>query len=141
MQDIANKIHEIANNQFTKEKVDDFWRVIESVRWDGDQSVYEIRNNLMTMMSPTTASLYNKILTAYATALLKVHEHNIDNEITNAAAQLGAFNEVGLGKLNYDTVVNSESWYIELRDSDNSFENAIPDEDDYYFTSTVLDVY
>lgn len=136
--------HNTAISLHTKNSVDEFWRLVDSIRWSADESDADsIRHELMQQLSPSDAKKMKRIATFYVMQLvnqmMQWHSYNEISKMYSLPLLEGAAsNIIGGGQFNFDEYVRSPQYIVsELKNVNvgNTFLDALPDEDEYFRTS------
>lgn len=139
------QIHSSAASRFSKDQINEFWRVIDSINWPERQDATVVKSDLMMQMSPRSADINKRIATFYALNLVnefKNWQHIQDDTKTYNLydVECAASNVIGGGKINYEEHFKSPQYLIsEINSVDiaNNFLRSLPSEDDYYSSSTL----
>lgn len=136
------QIHNSAASRFSKDQINEFWRVVDSINWQERQNAVAVKGDLMTQMSPRTADVTKRIAMFYILNLVnefKNWQHNQDDYSTHNLYDLecAASNVLGGGKLNYEEFFKTPHYLqneLDQVDALNNFLRSLPSEDDYYTT-------
>jgi hypothetical protein len=137
------QIHSSAVSRFSKDQINEFWRVVDSINWPERQDATVVRSDLMMQMSPRSAEVTKRIATFYALNLVnefKSWQHSQDDTKTYNLYDLecAASNVIGGGKINYEEYFKSPHYLVnevDAVDVANNFLHSLPTEDDYYTTT------
>lgn len=134
------QIHSNAINRFSKDEINEFWRVVESINWPDRQDAAVVRSDLMMQMSPRTAETTKRIAVFYILNLVNEfkswqHGEDIQTAFNLHDLECAASNVIGAGKLNYEEYFKQPNYLVddvEHVDIANNFLLCMPTEDDYY---------
>ena len=138
------QIHDTANSRFSKAKVEEFWRMVDSIKWEDGRNAESIKLDLMKIVSPTAAETNKRIAFFYALHLVdlfKTWQRNIGDEQRYDIVDLefAASNVVGGGKFNYDQFITEPRYLaseLQCVSVDDNFIKCLPSDDDYYYAAT-----
>lgn len=139
------QIHSSAVSRFSKDQINEFWRVVESINWQERQDAAVVKNDLMTQMSPRSADVTKRIALFYVLNLVNEfknwqHTQQDDKMYNLYDLECAASNVIGGGKINFEEYFKAPNYLlgeIEQVDVANNFLHSLPTEDDYYNTSTL----
>jgi hypothetical protein len=132
--------HDNANSRFSKTKVEEFWRLVDSIKWENGRNAESVKTDLMKLVSSTTAETNKRIAVFYALQLVDAfrqwHASTQATERYDAVdLEFAASNAVGGGKFNYNQFI-AEPRCLASEISNTSIEDnflkCLPSEDDYY---------
>ena len=135
------QIHDTANSRFSKPKVEEFWRMVEGVKWEEGRSAETVKLDLMKIMTPSCAETNKRIAYFYALHLVdsfKRWQHTMGDEEKYDMIDLefAASNAIGGGKFNYDQFITSPQYLaaeVSNVSIDDNFMKCLPTDDDYYY--------
>ena len=135
------QIHDTANSRFSKHKVEDFWRMVEGIKWEDGYCAETIKLDLMKVMTPSVAENNKRIAYFYTLHLVdafKLWQHTTSNDENYDMIDLefAASNVVGGGKFNYDQFIAAPQYLAAEANNvsiDDNFAKYLPTDDDYYF--------
>lgn len=138
------QIHDTANSRFSKAKVEEFWRMVDSINWEEGRNAESVKSDLMKIVSPTAAETNKRIAFFYALHLVdlfKIWHRNAedDQQFDIVYLEFAASNVVGGGKFNYDQFLIEPKFLaneVQSVSVDDNFSKCLPSDDDYYFATT-----
>lgn len=134
------QIHDTANSRFSKLKIEEFWRMVEGIKWEEGRNAETIKMDLMKIMTPSYAEINKRIAYFYMLHLVdefkKWHHHDKNEEKYDVVdLEFAASNVIGGGKFNYDQIVAAPQYLaneVSIVSIEDNFLKCLPTDDDYY---------
>lgn len=134
------QIHNTAEGKFSKTRVEEFWRLVEGIKWESGRSAAAIKMDLMKIIGPTAAISNKRIALFYALNLVNeftrwVQQEEITEKYDLVCVEIAAGNVIGGGKYNYEQYLQNPKYLVSELENislDDNFIKSLPTDDDYY---------